>query len=75
MAFEYVSFGGSPAVAEDAAAVREGVAAAYVANAANQAEAERFLRENGAAVIPGHGDVGAPGRMGDADVGLDASDT
>ncbi len=32
------------------------------------------MRENGADVVGGHAPVNAPGRMGDADVGLDASD-
>jgi hypothetical protein len=59
----------------DSAAVAAGVAEAYAANAANQAEAARFMRENGSDVgVGGHAPVGDPGRMGDADVGIDASD-
>ena len=59
----------------DQAAVREGVATAYSATAAAQREAAAFMVEHGADVLPGHADVGQPGRMGDPDAGLpDAAD-
>jgi hypothetical protein len=60
---------------ESARQVRAGLASIQVAVAMTQSEAARFMREYGAAVVAGHGDVGAPGRMGDPDLGgPDASD-
>jgi hypothetical protein len=71
--FEYQSFVGSPAVAEDEAAVREGVATAYAATAVTQAEAHGFFVAHGSAVI-NHPPVGEPGRQGDPDLSRDAAD-
>jgi hypothetical protein len=59
---------------QDQAAIREGVSQAYVAVAASQAEAAAFLVAYGADVVGGHAPVGEPGRMGDPDPALDASD-
>ncbi len=45
-------------LAETAAAVQAGVSSAEGAAAALQADAGRFIRENGAEVVSGHADVG-----------------
>jgi hypothetical protein len=52
------------------------VAASHAASDARQADASRFIRENGHAVVGGHAMVGQPGDIGsDPDsYGPDASD-
>jgi hypothetical protein len=70
--------GGRPNPLEvDAAAVREGVAAAEAATQTTQQQAGRFYTEFGSDVLPGHAPVGSPGDIGsDPDsYGPDASDT
>ncbi|HEY3090771.1 MAG TPA: hypothetical protein VGJ59_22195 [Jatrophihabitantaceae bacterium] len=62
-------------VAQDEAAVREGVAQAYAAVAVAQQEARTFFTSYGPAVSAGHADINAAGRQGDPDTsGPDASD-
>jgi hypothetical protein len=56
------------------AAIREGVATAPAAVQVSQAEAAAFLVAHGADMVGGHGDVNQPGRQGDPDPSLDASD-
>jgi hypothetical protein len=56
-------------VAQDAAAIREGVATAYAAATTAQGEAVRFLVNYGADVVGGHAPVGEP------DPSLDAADS
>ena len=46
-------------LAETAAAVQAGVSSAQGVTDAQQADAARFIRENGHAVVDGHADVGA----------------
>jgi hypothetical protein len=58
----------------DQAAIAAGVAQAYAATAMTQQEAHDFFVDRGASVIGGHSNVGQPGRMGDPDPALDASD-
>ena len=60
----------------DAAAIREGVAAAVAATQTTQAQGGRFFSEFGSAVADGHAPVGSPGDIGsDPDsYGPDASD-
>ena len=59
---------------ESAQAVRDGLAQAVSAYQVTQVEAASFMNAHAAAVRPGHGDVGHPGRMGDPDMSGDASD-
>jgi hypothetical protein len=47
-------------LAETAAAVQAGVQAAQRVSDARQADAARFIRENGYEVVSGHADVGTP---------------
>jgi hypothetical protein len=62
-----------PDIDATAAAVRQGLAEAYSAYAVTAVETrESLFMSHGPAVVAHH--VGEPGRMGDADVGLDASD-
>jgi hypothetical protein len=68
--------GGRPNPLEvDAAAIREGVAAAEAATATTQAQGHRFFAEFGSTVSDGHAPVGSPGDIGsDPDVMPDAAD-
>jgi hypothetical protein len=61
-------------ITESAQAVRDGLAQAVSAYSMMQSEASAFQAEYGAAVLPGHAPVNAPGRQGDPDVERDASD-
>jgi hypothetical protein len=61
-------------LADTRAAVAAGLAEAVSAFHVTQVEAATFMREHGAAVVPGHADVNQPGRMGDPDIERDASD-
>jgi len=45
---------------ETAAAVRQGTASSESVAARQQADAGRFIRENGHDVVAGHADVGVP---------------
>jgi len=58
----------APGLAQTEAEVRAATPAAAAASAARQADAGRFIRENGHQVISGHGDVGE----GSADRGRQA---
>ncbi len=49
----------APGLAQTEAEVRAATPAADAASAARQADAGRFIRENGHQVIAGHGDVGS----------------
>ncbi len=57
----------APGLAQTESEVRAATPAADAASAARQADAGRFIRENGRQVISGHGDVGdgspGPGRQ------------
>jgi hypothetical protein len=59
---------------ESTAAVREGLATAYSAVAADQREAHAFIVAHGAAAAAGHPDVRTAGKQGDPDPTLDAAD-
>jgi hypothetical protein len=61
-------------IAETMAAVAAGVAQAYGAYATTAAETRQFFVANGRDVVGGHPDVNEPGRQGDPDPTLDASD-
>jgi hypothetical protein len=54
--------------------IAAGLSQAMSAMATNQAESAAFITEHGAKVLPGHSPVNAPGRQGDPDPTLDASD-
>jgi hypothetical protein len=63
-------------IAEATAATQAAVAASQAASDARQADAGRFIRENGADVVGGHAMVGHAGDIGsDPDTGgMDESD-
>jgi hypothetical protein len=58
----------------DEAAVREGLSTAYSAVAQDQQDVRAFIEAHGADVVAGHPFVRPPGRQGDPDPTLDASD-
>jgi hypothetical protein len=66
----------NPNLAVAAAQTQAGLAASKAASDARQADAGKFMVENGAAVLPGHAMVGHAGDIGsDPDTsGPDASD-
>jgi hypothetical protein len=59
-------------LAEDQAAIREGLTTAYAAVQVTQAEAAATWLQHGAPLIVHQ--VGEPGRAGDPDISRDASD-
>jgi hypothetical protein len=70
-----IYFDGPDPLAEDMAAIREGLQQSYAATVVDQQAAHDFFVASGDAVVGGHADVRKAGAQGDPDVGPpDAAD-
>ena len=72
--FDYRESDGPDPGVQDRADIAAGITQAYAAVAQTKREAAVFITEHGAQVLGGHSPVNKPGRQGDPDPSLDASD-